>query len=355
MTLRRLGLITLGLVVPLAATMNCSSAGDRDMTATVSGGPGSTSGGDATLPLGGSAGQSSDTGGGLNPLCGEYRDRDCDPDDELSCNGYDLGGGTGGTGGSEGSGGSPGGGGSGGSTTPGSAGQSEGGAAGAESSEAGAAGQSAAGSGGIPIDAGPDVSVPSDAGTIVPGGVGCRIQAGDDGPLRVCARAGTGEADAPCTSAADCAAGFACIGEGAAGICRHYCCDGAERSCLSGRYCAERPLIGSGMVVPVCARADNCSLSQPYPCQEGEDCQCPEGTACLVVRGDGTTTCAEPGSGRVGDSCPCAYGHVCSQASGTCLKLCETVSDTDQCDGGVCQAAAMLPEAWGVCINTGGR
>jgi hypothetical protein len=102
----------------------------------------------------------------------------------------------------------------------------------------------------------------------------------------------------------------------------------------------------------VCVRADNCNLSQEYPCQDEAECQCQEGTACQVVRRDGTTTCAVPGEGEAGDECPCAWGHVCSQASGTCLKLCETVVDGDQCDGGICQVASNLPDNWGVCINT---
>ena len=337
---QRFALILIAGCILLAGT-HCGSNDKASGHGTGVGGSSATSGGDVVLPLGGSAGQDAGPTSPLNPLCGEALERDCSPDDEraLACAGIELG--AGGTGGSDGTTGSG----------PGDGGESQGGMAG----EAGAAGEGGSpATGGIPIDGGPDVSIPNDGG-VSERGVSCQVQPGDQGPLRVCAAAGSGVADDPCTSAADCAAGFACTGEGEAGLCRRYCCEGAERSCEAGRFCAERRQFGTNLVIPVCARADNCSLSQPYPCPEGEQCQCAEGTACLVVRGDGTTTCAVPGAGKAGDECPCDWGHVCSQASGTCLKLCETVSMEDQCGGGVCQAAANLPVNWGVCIDTGNR
>ena len=343
---QRLALILIAGCIPLVASTHCGSSDRPGGNGAGAGGSSATSGGDVVLPLGGSAGEASGSGSPLNPLCGGFLEQDCSPDDEraLACTGVELG--TGGTGGSGGTtGGGPGG---------GEGGESRGGMAG-EFNEGGASGEGGApASGGIPIDGGPDVSVPGDPG-VPTGGIACQVRAGEEGPLRVCATAGSGVADDPCTSAADCSAGFACIGEGEAGLCRRYCCEGAERSCEAGRFCAERKQFGSDLVIPVCARADNCSLSQPYPCAGEDQCQCAEGTACMVVRGDGTTTCVVPGAGTAGEACPCGWGHVCSQASGTCLKLCETVSTEDQCNGGVCQAAANLPANWGVCIDTGNR
>jgi hypothetical protein len=264
-----------------------------------------------------------------------------------------------GTGGSGGTGGSPGTGGSGGGN------DSEGGQAG-EVGEGGQAGHP----GDVPIDGGsPDVSVPSDSPSLNPGGYACRVvEDEDERPTRVCARAGRGFDGAPCTASADCGAGLACIvvrntttgSEGSvdAGVCRRYCCLGAERSCGSDDYCGTGTLLGvdgPGLQVPICRKADNCSLSSPYPCTEGDECQCEPDKACLVVRADGTTTCADPGPGLVGDECPCAWGHVCSRATDSCLRLCELPAAANACPGGVCQKAADLPENWGVCIETGGE
>jgi hypothetical protein len=340
--------VLLALAIPGAIT-HCSSSD------AAGGGPESTSSsgttmgiGVTTLPPGGAGGDASEPEGLYNPLCGGYDTHDCNPDDEEACRGVEVDGdsNTHGSGGSAATG-------VGGSSSTGLAGQ-----AGAPS-EAGAGGEAgeggADGSDGIPVDEGPDVSIMSDTDPLTPSGVACQVSPSEDGPTRVCALSGGGRESDPCTSATDCAAGFACIGEGEAGICRPYCCSVGQDPCASGDYCGERTLWGSELTVPVCVRADNCSLSQEFPCQNEEECQCQEGTACLVVRSDGTTTCAAPGEGEAGDACPCAWGHVCSQASGTCLKLCETVVDSDQCDGGICQVAPNLPDSWGVCINTDAR
>ncbi|HMJ14693.1 MAG TPA: hypothetical protein VK524_24950, partial [Polyangiaceae bacterium] len=80
-------------------------------------------------------------------------------------------------------------------------------------------------------------------------------------------------------------------------------------------------------------------------------CTCEDpATACGVVRADGTTSCIEPGKGKVGEDCPCAWDHICSQATLTCLKLCPTALE-DSCSVGKCQASANLPRGFGVCIG----
>lgn len=377
MTSTRLVLAVIALGFPFAIT-HCSSSDSADSPGGVSGsGGGTTVGIDVVLPPGGAGGTESNPGGLYNPLCGGFDTHDCNPDDPNACRDVEVDGATSGTGsdttgsgGSTGSettdsGGSTGLGGQAGATgAPGDAGAAgAGGEGGADDSDrpqgpgtTGATSGGGSGSSGTPADAGPDVSVESDADPLMPSGVACRVNATEDGPVRGCGLAGAGQDSDPCTSAADCAGGFACVSEGNAGICRPYCCAAGQDPCASGSYCGERSLFGSTLDVPVCVRADNCSLSETYPC-EGDDCQCAEGTACLVVRRDGTTTCAVPGEGVAGDECPCASGHICSQASGTCLKLCDTVVDEDppQCGDGICQAAANLPGTWGVCINTDSR
>lgn len=215
----------------------------------------------------------------------------------------------------------------------------------------------------------PEASPPAtDAGTAAPdGGIseagpaqayGCFVTKSAKGaPVAECAPAGTGATGAPCLSVGDCAPGFACVGEGAAGQCRPYCC-GGPAACEKGSYCAEVPVrttatTGSDkQMVPVCVQADDCNLGDPYPCPPTKQCKCKDGTACAVVRDDGTTSCVAPGKGSAGDPCPCAPGHVCSLALKTCLKLCQTESSTTECGSGKCQSVAYLPKGFGVCALT---
>ena len=182
-------------------------------------------------------------------------------------------------------------------------------------------------------------------------------------PTSSCALAGLGGENAPCLTANDCRPGLGCVGDQNAGLCQRYCCQDAD-DCEPGTYCAERPMrdavvneIPKGastarvsLLIPVCAHAENCDLGAPYPCPKGSQCACAPGTACLVVRSDGTTTCAVPGTGKVGEACPCAWGHVCSAASNQCLELCNT-RDGQSCGDGKCQAASELPAGWGVCVG----
>lgn len=194
----------------------------------------------------------------------------------------------------------------------------------------------------------------------------CQVQRTADNPELVtsaCAVAGPGGDNAPCLTSADCKAGFGCVGDQNAGLCQAYCCESAD-NCTQGKYCAERALrdavinalpkrssdASSALMIPVCVPAENCDLGAPYPCTKGTQCQCQGNTACLVVRSDGTTTCAEPGAGKVGDPCPCAWGHVCSAATNQCLQLCYTPG-APSCGDGKCQSASELPDGWGVCVG----
>ena len=195
---------------------------------------------------------------------------------------------------------------------------------------------------------------------------GCQVQrteADPNVPFSRCALAGPGGENAPCLTSSDCQAGLGCVIDPIVGSsCLKYCCQDAN-DCERGSYCAERPMrdaISNGtsksaidrtpLPIPVCVPAENCDLSAPYPCVKGRACACQSGTACMVVRPDGTTTCTTPGTGKVGDTCPCAWGHICSAATDTCLKLCNTRDDSP-CGDGKCQSASQLPDGWGVCIG----
>ena len=210
----------------------------------------------------------------------------------------------------------------------------------------------------------------------------CRLESVEGEPVAVCAPAGPNRLDEPCFSASDCQAGYACIGGGLTGRCRPFCCHGAS-SCdsLSGTYCSHQPQRENtsdespedALIVPVCIPADDCDLTDPYPCPPGRTCGCPEGKACLVVRTAdaaenpaGSTACIEPGPGKAGELCPvegripktdepepklCGHGLVCSRATARCVELCSTLGvGTSRCSG-LCQASPALPTGWGICIE----
>jgi hypothetical protein len=96
-------------------------------------------------------------------------------------------------------------------------------------------------------------------------------------------------------------------------------------------------------LIPVCVPVDPCVLlSDSSPCAEG--------SACAIVREDGTTSCVTPGNGTAGDACPCAAGFTCSWADGTCVKLCQTSGDecgaNAFCQGGL----EPYPDGFGYCV-----
>jgi hypothetical protein len=278
---------------------------------------------DATLDVGTRDQQNDADGGSRNPLCGQG----CNPDDGLACPGV---------------------------------------APGPDTSEQGfdAAGGDAFDAASLPPEAGPtDSGIRRDAEA---GHNGCQVRRAGSSRLAICSPAGSGAPNAPCISSADCAAGLACVGDAKAALCRPYCCseseatDGSDRDsggsrCGAGEYCAERPLRDDAdsadpLRVPVCVTAEKCLLSEPYPCPPEGACTCPEGTACTVVRNDGTTGCVEPpGKGVHGEACPCAAGHLCSSGTNRCLKLCLTTAP--DCPTPVCQDLAGLPPDWGVCVG----
>ncbi len=202
--------------------------------------------------------------------------------------------------------------------------------------------------GGPKLDAGVSEGGPANA-------FGCFVSVDGTEPKAECSTAGTGSTGAPCVSSADCAAGFACVGDASAAQCRPYCCN-QKTDCEPGTYCAERTFRDeSGPTtskVPVCVQADNCDLSEPYPCPPNQQCTCKDGQACAVVRRDGTTSCVMPGKGLAGDECPCAPGHVCAKATNSCLKLCNTQATVSECGSGKCQGASYLPDGYGVCVLT---
>jgi hypothetical protein len=224
-----------------------------------------------------------------------------------------------------------------------------------------------AGAGRDPLDAGADgAAEPSIDGSFtrptpqqpVPSTFACQLSpTASNGFERVCGAAGSQGVDEACTSSLDCRPGLGCVGAVRAGRCLPYCCGLGENTCAAGSYCAQRPLRSlalaeaDGPMVPVCDRADNCSLGEPVNCT-GEHCKCAAGTACSVVRAGGTTACVPEGQGEAGDECPCKWGYHCSQATSpaTCVKTCELTGE-NSCGPGVCQATPLLPDGWGTCVG----
>lgn len=203
-----------------------------------------------------------------------------------------------------------------------------------------------------------------DPGDLDETGASCQVAPsadceGNSCPIeRACGASGASAHGEPCVVASDCAPGLACVGDGLSGICRPYCCGGSERSCDDDYFCGERQLTEHPrFYVPVCLPVDDCPLTDPYPCPDGQDCACQDGRACVVVRSDGSTACAQPGIGQTGDPCTgeegdeCAHGFVCSPSAG-CMKLCSTVAEESGCPyGGTCQSPSGFPTDLGVCIG----
>lgn len=293
---------------------------------------------DGSAPVAGEGGQ------GWNVLCAVDA---CNPDDEQSCAAFQPLSGTaaqfttlGGAGGQLGAAGAP-------ASTAG--GEESGGAAGwagsiPPSANAGQGGRSSGeegGSGGVGMQ---------------PPVFACRVVRAGREAATECRASGKGGSGGPCFDSADCAAGLACVNEAGLGRCRSFCC-GGESSCSAGSYCAERELLeeedeDAALLVPVCVPADGCDLAE-VPCERDGECECAPGTACQVVRPDGTTACLVPGVGTSGESCPCAYGHVCSRAANTCLALCRTDASDEDAGTGCrrCQTSSELPAGWGVCVD----
>ncbi len=191
-----------------------------------------------------------------------------------------------------------------------------------------------------------------DAATPPPAKYACVVKGANGTPTAECSLAGSGENGSPCVSEAGCAPGLACVSDGTTAACRPYCCEQAT-TCATGAFCTERPLAAPAgqpaLSVPVCVPADDCSLDEPYPCPTGKQCKCKTGTACAIVKEDGTTSCVVPGVGRAGEACPCAAGYVCSKSTNTCLKLCSTAAVKTECGTGKCLSVAGLPDGFGVC------
>jgi hypothetical protein len=183
----------------------------------------------------------------------------------------------------------------------------------------------------------------------------------ESGVRRECAPSGTQTVNEACTSSVDCSPGMACVGPMHRGRCLYYCCGEGSDTCGAGYFCAEQPLriesLGEadGPSVPVCSRAEQCPLAEPFPC-EGERCVCGPDTACTLINTNGTTACLKPGSGTTNETCTaatdCAAGYVCSQATQRCVKTCD-LDDAEHiaCGDGRCQSTPTLPDGWGICVG----
>ncbi len=337
MAFRRWFLLT-SLLVGAVLVESCMAGRDE----AASGSPGPCSGGrcdasvdaapDHTLEVGTLDQLPPADGSSFNPLCGQG----CDPDDTRAC---------------------------------GDAGAGSPSLEGADDAALDASSGDAADAPSLPETGPTDSGIRRDTGATV---YGCQVRRAGSGRAASCGLAGSGRENAPCVSSADCAPGWACVGDAKAALCRPYCCngsgsgDGSDRdsggsSCAHGDYCAVRSLRDDAdsadpLLVPVCVPAEKCLLSEPYPCPSNAVCTCPAGTACTVVRSDGTTGCLEPGRGVQGEPCSegarCAAGHLCSRGTDRCVKLCMTTGTDSACGGGICQSGGpALPTDWGVCVG----
>lgn len=198
------------------------------------------------------------------------------------------------------------------------------------------------------------------ASSATDGAWSCQIDR-DEGEVSVgCYLSGAGADGAPCTSTRDCEGGYACVGEQGIGRCRKFCCEG-DAACVTldadqterKYFCDERSLRSTntagtdGLMVPVCALADMCDLSEPFPCEDSATC-CEAGKACTVVNAAGATGCRVPGEGGLDEACPCLPGFLCDPIENTCKQLCN-LERAAGCGDYICQATANFPAGWGVC------
>ncbi len=353
-TSRRFAVAALFLGFAWVTAGGCASSDPSSHGGATGGTSGGTTGGIQGDPMTnkpGASGMDSGLVNDLNPLCGEPEVGACTPDDENGCTDYVppvIG--------------------SGGSSTGGAAGESAGGVGNEAGISGAAAAQAGAGGNASGAAAGGATGATGASGAGGEGGNGrenppgaaaysCQVVRQNSRLARQCVPAGAGKVNAPCFSAGDCAAGFACVTAGDAGRCLPYCCD-QHSTCTSGTYCAEQPLRNGDASstdqprVPVCVPADACSLEEQFPCPAGSDCRCKGDTACMIVRDDGTTTCLKPGTGQQGDACPCAWNHVCSSVTQQCVKICHTDPTKNDCGTQKCQAfSSERPQNFGVCVG----
>lgn len=131
-----------------------------------------------------------------------------------------------------------------------------------------------------------------------------------------CTAVGAGAAGADCKATSDCGAGLACARLSSdEARCAAYCC--VSGCSAAGEYCALGTEAASLRRLPLCKRADSCSIG-------GADCSV--GTSCTPV-GIGLTACVTTGPMLAGQSCAmenCAQGLACVGLGGerTCLRLC---------------------------------
>ncbi len=159
----------------------------------------------------------------------------------------------------------------------------------------------------------------------------CRMVLGTNQTTEAtCVAAGQGDDGASCTSGADCAPGYECVGTG---TCRHYCC--ADESCTTltqnsstydTYFCdIAQEHASSGAKVPVCMVVQHCSPLNPNQCGSGSTCT-------IVEINSGTNfvaTCDTLGTAKLGESCEtthCAEGFACIGAIGqrSCQQLCNS-------------------------------
>lgn len=182
-------------------------------------------------------------------------------------------------------------------------------------------------------------------------GEGCYFASVMEGmdPAPVCAPAGTGGPGSSCTSVNDCREGHLCIQTGATtSECRKVCCDRDTSACAIGDICNA---VTGFELVGVCETPSGCSVVN----QTG----CPDGQACVVIAGDGSSGCRPDTGGTVmqGGDCAeerCAAGFLClgpAEGPNFCGRACDPMAATSGCaEGTVCGRITGFPENLGACV-----
>lgn len=169
-------------------------------------------------------------------------------------------------------------------------------------------------------------------------------------PVPYCRSVGMQGDGMPCDNMRLCQEGFVCLGPAAgAATCKHVCCMGNDSACPSGQQCSITILAPGMTTSPVgaCDAPDNCNILAQTGCGMGEYCY-PGGS-------DGSTQCANPGTGASGSACStlnaCVSGYICADMPGRCLQVCNMATGgTPACPMGQTCAGLMGFTGVGVCV-----
>lgn len=187
-------------------------------------------------------------------------------------------------------------------------------------------------------------------------GEGCYFVTTMEGvpPSPMCIAAGTIPEGGMCPNANDCQEGHVCIledGPDNPGTCREVCCGGSTASCTNpGASCLG---LAGADGAGYCSVPDGCGIIDQSGCEPSE--------MCIVVSGDGSSSCvpSAPGGGMQDAPCddsPCAGGFLCLGPEGGpsfCRRACNPMDAMCPAET-TCANITGFPATLGGCVPASG-